>query len=108
MRVTRSYEQALAVGAAGAALLMARSVWNRPRYDFSGKSVLITGGSRGLGLILARQLVRNGARVTLIARDPAELERAADNIHSVHPRASVRTIQAPTARRCGTGRCSVS
>src|SRR5688572_16041324 len=99
MRITRSYEQVLAVGAAGAALLMARSVWNRQRYDFSGKSVLMTGGSRGLGLILARQLVRSGARVTLIARDPDELERAADNIHSVHPRASVLTIQADVRQR---------
>ncbi|MCA1658838.1 MAG: SDR family NAD(P)-dependent oxidoreductase, partial [Verrucomicrobiaceae bacterium] len=42
-------------------------------YTFEGKSVLITGGSRGLGLVLARQLCRKGARVALVARDETEL-----------------------------------
>ncbi len=48
-----------------------------PRYDVSEKSVLITGGSRGLGLALAAEFLKRGANVTLMARDPAELERAA-------------------------------
>ena len=38
--------------------------------------VLITGGSRGLGLLMARQLAADGARLTICARDQAELERA--------------------------------
>lgn len=38
--------------------------------------VLITGGSRGLGLLVARELGRRGARVAICARDAAELERA--------------------------------
>jgi short-subunit dehydrogenase len=46
------------------------------RYKLHGRVVLITGGSRGLGLALARQFVRRGARVALIARDADELERA--------------------------------
>ena len=46
-------------------------------YSFKDKVVLITGGSRGLGLVLARQLVAQGARVGLCARDEAELQRAA-------------------------------
>jgi NAD(P)-dependent dehydrogenase (short-subunit alcohol dehydrogenase family) len=41
-----------------------------------GKTVLITGGSRGLGLILARQFGREGARVVICARDEQELDRA--------------------------------
>jgi short-subunit dehydrogenase len=41
---------------------------------------VITGGSRGLGLVLARQLAAEGARITLIARDESELRRAADDI----------------------------
>jgi NAD(P)-dependent dehydrogenase (short-subunit alcohol dehydrogenase family) len=45
-------------------------------YDFRDKVVLITGGSRGLGLILARELLREGARVAVCARDELELERA--------------------------------
>ncbi len=47
-----------------------------PRYDFQGKHVLITGGSRGLGLVLARQLKRRGARLSICSRDPDELARA--------------------------------
>ena len=51
---------------------------NRPRkrFSFRGRSVIITGGSRGLGLEMARQLARQGARLTLIARDLMELKRA--------------------------------
>ena len=38
--------------------------------------MLITGGSRGLGLALAREFGSHGARIALCARDQAELERA--------------------------------
>ena len=37
-------------------------------YDLRGKVVLITGGSRGLGLVLARQLAAKGARCRLASR----------------------------------------
>jgi NAD(P)-dependent dehydrogenase (short-subunit alcohol dehydrogenase family) len=47
-----------------------------PAWSFAGKTVLVTGASRGLGLVMARQLVRGGARVAICARDAAELERA--------------------------------
>jgi NAD(P)-dependent dehydrogenase (short-subunit alcohol dehydrogenase family) len=50
---------------------------SRPRYRFGGRSVVITGGSRGLGLVLARALAREGARLSLIARDRRALEDAA-------------------------------
>jgi short-subunit dehydrogenase len=57
--------------------LAARAVVRAVRaYDLRGKSVLITGGSRGLGLVLARELAREQARLTICARDGAELERA--------------------------------
>src|SRR5207244_1073766 len=46
------------------------------RFSFAGKAALITGGSRGLGLVIARQLCRSGANVALIARDADELARA--------------------------------
>jgi len=60
-----------------AALFGLGLVWQlRRRYDLQGKTVLITGGSRGLGLLLARELAREGARIAICARDPAELERA--------------------------------
>lgn len=63
------------VAAAGAA--MGASVIRRFRgLDLEGKVVLITGGSRGLGLELAREFARHGAKVALAARDPDELNRA--------------------------------
>jgi NAD(P)-dependent dehydrogenase (short-subunit alcohol dehydrogenase family) len=44
--------------------------------DLAGKVVLITGGSRGLGLVLARQFAKEGCRIALCARDDQDLERA--------------------------------
>lgn len=49
-------------------------------FSFKDRAVLITGGSRGLGLVMARQLVAEGAKVALLARDADELERAAADL----------------------------
>jgi NAD(P)-dependent dehydrogenase (short-subunit alcohol dehydrogenase family) len=49
-------------------------------YSLSGRVVFITGGSRGLGLELARVFGARGARVAICARDAAELERASDDL----------------------------
>jgi short-subunit dehydrogenase len=40
------------------------------------RAVLVTGGSRGFGLLLAREYLRRGARVAICARKAEELERA--------------------------------
>lgn len=53
---------------------------SRARFSFQGRSVVITGGSRGLGLVLARALARQGARLSLLARDPEELARAEEQL----------------------------
>jgi NAD(P)-dependent dehydrogenase (short-subunit alcohol dehydrogenase family) len=45
-------------------------------YDLRDKVVLVTGGSRGLGLVLAREAGRQGAHVAICARDAEELARA--------------------------------
>jgi len=68
----------LLLAAAGAgALLAARALYRRlTDYDLRGKTALITGGSRGLGLVLAREMAREGARLAVCARDGEELERA--------------------------------
>ncbi|HEX5436547.1 MAG TPA: SDR family oxidoreductase [Gemmatimonadaceae bacterium] len=66
----------LAAAAAGGLLGARTALRARRRYDFRGKVVVITGGSRGLGLVLARMFAAEGARLALCARDPAELERA--------------------------------
>jgi NAD(P)-dependent dehydrogenase (short-subunit alcohol dehydrogenase family) len=63
--------------AGGAGLVAAYRLTHRPRrYDLAHRTVLITGGSRGLGLVLAREMTRAGARVAICGRDPATLERA--------------------------------
>jgi short-subunit dehydrogenase len=70
---------ALLAGAAGLGLLLiARAAARRREYDLRGKTVLVTGGSRGLGLVMARELESQGARVAICARDPADLDRARD------------------------------
>ncbi|PSN14552.1 ketoacyl reductase [filamentous cyanobacterium CCT1] len=60
-------------------ILLAR-LWRERGYDLRGKVVLITGGSRGLGLVMARQLAEAGARLAICARDEAELERAQSDL----------------------------
>ncbi|WP_019990514.1 SDR family NAD(P)-dependent oxidoreductase [Rudanella lutea] len=73
-----SNKTALLWGLAGlGAVLASRAVMRQSRkIDFAGKHVIITGGSRGLGLVLARQLVAEGAHLSICARDPYELDRA--------------------------------
>jgi len=60
--------------AGGAAYLLARAL--RQPHKLAGGVALVTGGSRGLGLLLARELGRKGMRVVICARDEEELERA--------------------------------
>jgi NAD(P)-dependent dehydrogenase (short-subunit alcohol dehydrogenase family) len=66
--------------AAGASLLAARRFGARAGYDLAGRTVLITGGSRGLGLALARELAAQGARLIICGRDPDSLARAAASL----------------------------
>ncbi len=53
-----------------------------PRF-FADKVVLITGGSRGLGLAIARRLRAEGASLALVARDAEELERARQDLLAI-------------------------
>jgi len=54
----------------------------RPKFDFQNKTVLITGGSRGLGLVLARRLADAGAQIAICARDEDELARAREDLQN--------------------------
>jgi NAD(P)-dependent dehydrogenase (short-subunit alcohol dehydrogenase family) len=81
--MTKNEKAALAFASAGVSLaLAARAMkWVRT-IDFRDRSVLITGGSRGLGLLIARELAAEGAALTLVARDQQELDRASDDLAS--------------------------
>jgi NAD(P)-dependent dehydrogenase (short-subunit alcohol dehydrogenase family) len=50
------------------------------RYNFRDRVVVITGGSRGLGLVLARKLAAEGAFLVLCARDATELDDALQDL----------------------------
>ena len=79
----------------GLALGLARKS-RRPDF-FAGKTVVITGGSRGLGLAMARVFAREGARLALIARSGDQLVRAAAGLRSRG--AEVRTVVCDIRRR---------
>ena len=70
-------------------LAMASLLRRSEPYRWAGRVVAVTGGSRGLGLVLARAFSAHGARVVLIARDAAELARAKG---SFPPTAPVLTV----------------
>ncbi|WP_027481342.1 SDR family NAD(P)-dependent oxidoreductase [Deinococcus pimensis] len=67
------------LAATAAAYLVGRALGRKP-LDLHEKVVLITGGSRGLGLVLARKLARMNARLAIVARDPDELRRAEEEL----------------------------
>lgn len=68
--------------AAGAGLLLFARAQSPRRYEFRGKVALITGSSRGLGLVIARHLAAEGARVAICARDQHELDLASQDLQS--------------------------
>jgi NAD(P)-dependent dehydrogenase (short-subunit alcohol dehydrogenase family) len=68
---------AAGVGAAVAAQALLR---DKDDGSLRGHVVLITGGSRGLGLSLAREFARRGCRIAICARDAEELANAKEDL----------------------------
>lgn len=89
----RLLNDALLMGglAAGAWWGMRQLVRQRRWFEYAGKSVVVTGGSRGLGLVIARQLVSAGAHVTICARTKEDLRDAAAELQNNG--GSVRAIE---------------
>jgi short-subunit dehydrogenase len=75
--------------AAAARAAVAYGVRQRRRMDFEGKTVVIAGASRGLGLDLARGFAREGANVVLLARNRRLLAEAARELAAVTASVSV-------------------
>jgi NAD(P)-dependent dehydrogenase (short-subunit alcohol dehydrogenase family) len=100
MRITHQQKRLALFSALGAGALIAAQAWRRRTpFIFQGKSVVITGGSRGLGLVMARELADEGARLTLIARDEEELDRAVSDIRRRQPFVDVLKVVADVRRR---------
>lgn len=59
-----------------------------------GSTIAIVGGSRGLGLDLAREAAEAGARIALCARDPVEVERARDALEKMGATVFAQTCDA--------------
>jgi NAD(P)-dependent dehydrogenase (short-subunit alcohol dehydrogenase family) len=97
MRSNQRFIVGLAAGMA-AIFAGARIARERRAIDFAGRVVVITGGSRGLGLVLARKLAARGARLVLLARDDRELDRARRLLEEEH-RADVLAIRCDIRRR---------
>ena len=62
-----------------------------PRF-FEGKAVILAGGSRGLGLEIARLLHKEGASLALLARDAEELEHAKADLAEGDGKGEVFTV----------------
>jgi NAD(P)-dependent dehydrogenase (short-subunit alcohol dehydrogenase family) len=70
----------IALGVGIAAGISSVRAFLRAQCNVRGKTVFITGGSRGLGLVLAREFAALGARVAIAARDAEALQRAVVDI----------------------------
>jgi NAD(P)-dependent dehydrogenase (short-subunit alcohol dehydrogenase family) len=69
----------IAIGSA----LTGRYLWSRTqRYAVAGRTAAISGGTRGLGYLLARELARRGAHVFVFSRDTDEVSRAVDKLRA--------------------------
>lgn len=67
---------------AGVVYGVSRAMAEANTADFHGEVALITGGSSGLGLQMARELAGEGARLVICARDEEELQRAGEDLEA--------------------------
>ena len=51
------------------------------RWSLAGKNAVVTGGSKGIGLACARELISFGATVLICARTPAAVEKAVASLN---------------------------
>ena len=107
--MTEQQKRNLLIATAGMGALLAAhgmsTAWRRrPTYDFAGRSVVVTGGSRGLGLVMARELADQGARLTLVARSEDELSRAMEDIRTRQPFTEIIVAPADVRRQSDADR----
>lgn len=67
------------------------------RWRLDGRTCLVTGASRGIGLACARELAALGAHPLLVARDEAQLQTVCDELHEDFPDCEPRSLAADIA-----------
>ena len=55
-----------------------------PMYRYTGITALVTGASKGLGVVYAHELARRGADLVLVARSGDALRQVTDEIRQDH------------------------
>jgi short-subunit dehydrogenase len=84
--------------AVGAAIWLGRELYARlHEADLRGQVAVVTGGSRGLGLLIARELASQGCKVAICARNQDELDRALHAIEALS--ADVMAVRCDVAER---------
>src|SRR4051794_4144979 len=79
--VMRTSHKLLCLGAAGVGSWLAlRALRTFTGFDFRDRTVFVTGGTRGLGLVISRQLAEQGAKLVVCARDAEEVDRAREEL----------------------------
>jgi NAD(P)-dependent dehydrogenase (short-subunit alcohol dehydrogenase family) len=73
-------QNAILMAGVGLASWLAYRSYRAHGYSFRGKTVLVTGGTRGLGLLMTRRLAREGANLAVCSRDPEEVQQAHDDL----------------------------
>ncbi len=66
-------------------------------FDISGRTALVTGGSKGIGRMIAEEYLRRGARVYICARKQEQLEAARDEMSALGECTAVRADLATVA-----------
>ena len=73
----------LALVGVGAVVALRSAQRRSRRISFLDKTVVITGGARGLGLVMARQLAQEGARIAICSRTQSQLDIAETELRSM-------------------------
>lgn len=68
------------VGVVVLSIIMMGLLTSKKQFDITGRTVVVTGASQGLGLALAKELSKKGAHIAIVSRDVGKLERALEEM----------------------------